>query len=209
MTHNPEKKTNPSTLQSVEAQLVKTVHFMPDRLGLSSRLSLYDAQRQFVVGEPSDQEVSYRPIVVGNQVVGYLGLKPVLDQDDALSINFFSNQKRYLLLVYALTILASLIAAILMATYFKKPIQRLLRATQELTRGNYLHQVKIRRNDELGDLANEINQLAIILDQHEQSRRQWVADTSHELKTPLAVLQAQIEAMQDGIRKATLSILLP
>ena len=92
---------------------------MPDRLGLSSRLSLYDAQRQFVVGEPSDQEVSYRPIVVGNQVVGYLGLKPVLDQDDALSINFFSNQKRYLLLVYALTILASLIAAILMATYFK------------------------------------------------------------------------------------------
>ncbi len=204
MTHNPEKKTNPSTLQSVEAQAgKKRFIFMPDRLGLSSRLSLYDAQLQFVVGEPSDQEVSYRPIVVGNQVVGYLGLKPVLDQDDALSINFFSNQKRYLLLVYALTILASLIAAILMATYFKKPIQRLLRATQELTRGNYLHQVKIRRNDELGDLTNEINQLAIILDQHEQSRRQWVADTSHELKTPLAVLQAQIEAMQDGIRKAT------
>lgn len=120
MTHNPEKKTNPSTLQSVEAQAgKKRFIFMPDRLGLSSRLSLYDAQRQFVVGEPSDQEVSYRPIVVGNQVVGYLGLKPVLDQDDALSINFFSNQKRYLLLVYALTILASLIAAILMATYFK------------------------------------------------------------------------------------------
>ena len=43
----------------------------------------------------------------------------------------------------------------------------------------------------------------MILDQHEQSRRQWVADTSHELKTPLAVLQAQIEAMQDGIRKPT------
>src|SRR5690606_22987161 len=41
------------------------------------------------------------------------------------------------------------------------------------------------------------------LDQHETSRRQWVADTSHELKTPLAVLQAQIEAMQDGIRKPT------
>ncbi len=45
----------------------------------------------------------------------------------------------------------------------------------------------------------ELNHLAVILDQHETSRRQWVADTSHELKTPLAVLQAQIEAMQDGI----------
>ena len=92
---------------------------MPDRLVLSSRLSLYDAKRRFVVGEASDEQISYRPIMVENQVVGYLGLKPVLDQDDALSINFFSNQKRYLFLVYGLSILASLIAALLLATYFK------------------------------------------------------------------------------------------
>ena len=176
---------------------------MPDRLGLSSRLSLYDAKRRFVVGEASDEQVSYRPIMVNNQIVGYLGLKPVLDQDDALSINFFSNQKRYLFLVYALSILASLIASLLLATYFKKPIQRLLNGTRALTQGNYQYQVKVNRNDELGDLSNELNALAVILDQHETSRRQWVADTSHELKTPLAVLQAQIEAMQDGIRKPT------
>ncbi|WP_180063991.1 sensor histidine kinase efflux regulator BaeS [Acinetobacter sp. YH16042] len=176
---------------------------MPDRLGLSSRLSLYDAQRQFVVGEPTDEQISYRPIMVNNQIVGYLGLKPVLDQDDAISINFFSKQKRYLLLVYVLSFIASLIAALLLATYFKKPIQRLLMGTRELTKGNYQHQVAVNRNDELGDLSNELNQLAVILDQHETSRRQWVADTSHELKTPLAVLQAQIEAMQDGIRKPT------
>lgn len=176
---------------------------MPDRLGLSSRLSLYDAKRQFVVGEPSEDQISYRPIIVKNQVVGYLGLKPVLDQDDALSINFFSKQKRYLLLVYGLSFIASLIASLLLAAYFRKPIQRLLNGTRELTKGNYQHQVKVNRNDELGDLSNELNQLAVILDQHETSRRQWVADTSHELKTPLAVLQAQIEAMQDGIRKPT------
>ncbi len=176
---------------------------LPDRLGLSSRLSLYDAKRQFVVGEPSQSQISYRPIVVNNQVVGYLGLKSVLDQDDALSINFFSNQKRYLLLVYGLSFAASLIVSLLLATYFKKPIQRLLDGTRELTKGNFQHQVAVNRNDELGDLSNQLNRLAVILDQHETSRRQWVADTSHELKTPLAVLQAQIEAMQDGIRKPT------
>ena len=176
---------------------------IPDRLGLSSRLSLYDEKQQFIVGEPATDQIAYRPILVDQKVVGYLGLKPVLDQDDASSINFFSNQKRYLLLVYALTVLSSLVAALLMATYFKKPIQRLLNATLELTRGNYQHQVVIKRNDELGDLSNQLNHLADILHQHEESRRQWVADTSHELKTPLAVLQAQIEAMQDGIRKAT------
>jgi two-component system sensor histidine kinase BaeS len=82
-------------------------------------LSLYDAKHQFVVGEPATDQISYRPILVGQQVVGYLGLKPVLDQDDASSINFFSNQKRYLFLVYVLTVLSSLVAALLMATYFK------------------------------------------------------------------------------------------
>lgn len=201
-----QKKENQSTQSQVverPATTKKQFISMPDRLGLSSRLSLYDANRQFVVGEPTDEEISYRPIIVNNEVVGYLGLKPVLEQDDALSINFFSKQTRYLLLVYALTFIASLIAALLLATYFKKPIQRLLMGTRELTKGNYQYQVAVNRNDELGDLSNELNELAVILDQHETSRRQWVADTSHELKTPLAVLQAQIEAMQDGIRKPT------
>lgn len=176
---------------------------MPDRLGFSSRLALYDAKQQFVVGEFTAAQQSFRAIKVNDQVVGYLALKPVLEQDDALSINFFSNQKRYLFLIYALSFLASLIVALLLATYFKTPIQRLLNGTRELTNGNYQHQVIVNRNDELGDLSQQLNQLAVILEQHENSRRQWVADTSHELKTPLAVLQAQIEAMQDGIRKAT------
>ncbi|MCH7336512.1 sensor histidine kinase efflux regulator BaeS [Acinetobacter sp. NIPH 2699] len=193
-----ERKPNSSNEQGK-----KRFVSIPDRLGLSSRLSLYNEKQQFIVGEPTTDQISYRPIMVEQKVVGYLGLKPVLDQDDASSINFFSNQKRYLFLVYVLTVLSSMVAALLMATYFKKPIQRLLKATLELTRGNYQHQVLIKRNDELGDLSNQLNHLADILHQHEQSRRQWVADTSHELKTPLAVLQAQIEAMQDGIRKAT------
>ena len=199
---NADSRT--STLRTSEQQEGKKLFIsMTDHLGLSARLSLYDAGREFILGEPSETPVSYRPIEVNGVIVGYLGLRPVLDQDDALSINFFSNQKRYLLLIYILSLMASLVAALLLATYFKTPIQRLLHATRELTRGNFQHQVQVKRNDELGDLSNEINQLAVILDQHETSRRQWVADTSHELKTPLAVLQAQIEAMQDGIRKPT------
>lgn len=198
------KDNKPSNLRTSEQQQGKKLFIsMSDHLGLSARLSLYDAKQQFILGEPSENPVSFRPIMVNAKVVGYLGLRPVLDQDDASSINFFSNQKRYLLLIYILTFLTSLVAASLLATYFKTPIQRLLNATRELTKGNYQHQVQVNRNDELGDLSNEINQLAVILDQHESSRRQWVADTSHELKTPLAVLQAQIEAMQDGIRKPT------
>lgn len=191
-------------IRTAEQQNGKKLYIsMADHLGLSSRLALYDDKKQFILGGLSENPVSFRPIIVQAKIVGYLGLRPVLNQDDALSINFFSNQKRYLFLIYILSLIASLVAALLLATYFKKPIQRLLNATRELTKGNYKHQVKVNRDDELGDLSTEINQLAVILGQHESSRKQWVADTSHELKTPLAVLQAQIEAMQDGIRKPT------
>lgn len=203
-TTDKRQENKQSALRTSEQQQGKKLFIsMSDHLGLSARLSLYDAKQQFILGEPSENPVSYRSIVVNGEVVGYLGLRPVLDQDDALSINFFSDQKRYLFLIYILSFLTSLVAALLLATYFRMPIKRLLNATRELTKGNYQHQVQVKRNDELGDLSNEINQLAVILGQHENSRRQWVADTSHELKTPLAVLQAQIEAMQDGIRKPT------
>ena len=117
-----KNKSKKGSLKDIETQNGKKRFIaLPDRLGLSSRLSLYDAQHQFVVGEPpSSDQMSFRPIILNNKVVGYLGLKPVLDKEDALSINFFSNQKRYLLLIYALTLLSSLVAALLMATYFKK-----------------------------------------------------------------------------------------
>lgn len=176
---------------------------MPDRFGLSSRLALYDAKKHFVVGPLQQGTVAFRALVVGGKVIGYLGLEPTLDQDDILSVSFFSTQKRVLLLIYTVTVFASLILSLLLATYFKKPIQQLLQAAQELTKGNFQYQMPVKRNDELGDLSFQINNLADILNTHEKSRRQWVADTSHELKTPLSVLQAQIEAMQDGIRKST------
>jgi len=117
-----DKKGNSKkgSLKDIETQNGKKRFIaLPDRLGLSSRLSLYDAKHQFVVGEPpSSDQMSYRPIMVNDQVVGYLGLKPVLDKEDALSINFFSNQKRYLLLIYALTLLSSLVAALFNGNLF-------------------------------------------------------------------------------------------
>lgn len=211
MTAHQQENNNDDYSDDDDSTVDEAIHkpttsliFMPDRLGLSSRLSLYDKDWQFIVGNPSSTgEISYRPLKVKGKTIGYLGLKATLQQDDALSVNFFSNQERYLLWIYGLAIGSSLLIALLLATYFRKPIQRLLVATRELSQGNYQHQVHIKRNDELGDLSKDVNQLANILYQHEQSRRQWVADTSHELKTPLTVLQAQIEAMQDGIRKPT------
>ncbi|MFQ3231390.1 MAG: two-component system sensor histidine kinase BaeS, partial [Reinekea sp.] len=54
---------------------------------------------------------------------------------------------------------------------------------------------------ELGQLAKDVNHLAITLSENQKSRSQWVTDIAHELRTPIAVLLADIESIQDGVRK--------
>jgi two-component system sensor histidine kinase BaeS len=45
--------------------------------------------------------------------------------------------------------------------------------------------------------------MAMTLEKHEKERSQWVADISHELRTPIAVLRGEIEALLDGVRTIT------
>ncbi len=49
-------------------------------------------------------------------------------------------------------------------------------------------------------MARDFNVLAATLEASRDARARWVSDTAHELRTPLAVLRGEIEAMQDGIR---------
>ena len=65
----------------------------------------------------------------------------------------------------------------------------------------YTARIKQDRSDELGQLIGPYNTLAATLEQTAKAEREWISNTSHELQTPLAVLRAQIEALQDGIRQ--------
>lgn len=51
-------------------------------------------------------------------------------------------------------------------------------------------------------LQHESKQLGDALEVHDKAHKQWVADTSHELRTPIAILRAQVEALQDGVHTA-------
>lgn len=174
-----------------------------DRLELGKRLVLYDDKGTYLAGLRAADDLPRRSIKLNGNVIGYLGLQPALDPEDTLSVNFFSAQSRYLIWIGLSCFVISAIVSSLLARNFRRPIGELLETASELTQGNYQQHIEIHRNDELGDLAQSINQLSTILYQHEQSRRQWVADTSHELRTPISVLQAQIEALLDGVRQAT------
>jgi two-component system sensor histidine kinase BaeS len=83
------------------------------------------------------------------------------------------------------------------------PVRAVARATHSLAAGAYTTRVHTDRQDDIGQLAQDFNQLALTLERNEQLRRNYIADISHELRTPLAVLQGELEAMEDGIHPAT------
>ncbi|CAA7619121.1 putative Histidine kinase [Candidatus Terasakiella magnetica] len=101
---------------------------------------------------------------------------------------------------------------------FLRPLTDAARLIHRMAEGEIpLQQVPVVRHDEVGDLTRGFNVLLARFndvtaqkvaeerlrvterERMTQSLRQWMADTSHELRTPIAVLRAQIEALQDGV----------
>ena len=85
-----------------------------------------------------------------------------------------------------------------------RPVTRLIRVTRAMGGGDRAARVgPVAAPGELRELATAFDQMADGLDREEQLRRDLVADIAHELRTPIAVLQAGHEALLDGVAEPT------
>ena len=80
-----------------------------------------------------------------------------------------------------------------------RPVEKLTRAAQAVSGGDLSARVTITSGDELAELGSTFNIMAETLQRDEQLRRDLTADVAHELRTPLAVIQSNLEAMLDGV----------
>ncbi|MEB8388381.1 ATP-binding protein [Rhodobacteraceae bacterium KMM 6894] len=137
----------------------------------------------------------------GAGLLGYIGLNAPTGAGNAGDAFFLRGQYVSLALSALLAIAISAGAAYLVAQRLLVPIRRLEAGAKTLAAGNYTARMKQDRSDELGQLIGHYNTLAATLEQTSKAEKEWISNTSHELQTPLAVLRAQIEALQDGIRQ--------
>jgi two-component system, OmpR family, sensor histidine kinase BaeS len=103
-----------------------------------------------------------------------------------------------------LAALVALLTGVGVARRITRPVTRLIAVTRAMARGDRAARAgEIRAPAELRELATAFDHMVDTLDQEEQIRRDLVADVAHELRTPIAILQAGHEALLDGVAEPT------
>lgn len=140
------------------------------------------------------------PILVDGQRVGTALVAPWERMPaNSLERKFLTTVNHWLLAAGLLAGGLALILGLYLAWHITAPLRKLRSAAQAIASGDLTQRVKITSGDEIGDLGRAFNRMAEALERNEQLRRQMVADIAHELRTPLSVIRANLEALQDGV----------
>ena len=119
---------------------------------------------------------------------------------DENQLAFVSSLNRFLLLAGIAFAVLSVAVTALLANALSMPILTAARAAARMAGGDRSARVPERhRTRELGELSSSLNRLAVALEEGDARQRRLTADVAHELRTPLAALQGNVEAMIDGV----------
>jgi len=112
---------------------------------------------------------------------------------------FPRTEKPQLIVPRGLTIALLLVAAFtaIITRFLTKPIRELIKGAQEVAKGHFGIQVKVRSKDEISQLKKTFNQMSQRLADYHQSRKELFADISHEIRSPLARIQSDAEILID------------
>lgn len=173
---------------------------------LGNRITLFDNQQNIVWGKPlesidSHTEIATVPIVKNDQNIGWLKVRQKNIIDGPLVESFYQQQRHNFYWIISLASLVSLLITALLVRHFLKPLKALHQGAKLLSDGFYDEAIYVNGKDELAELSHAFNSLASNLKRQKKTREQWITDISHELRTPIAVLRSEIEAIQDGIRQ--------
>lgn len=142
------------------------------------------------------------PIKSGGKVTGALLLhSPVEGMNEATKQGF-----NILAMSMSVALVLSFILSMILAVFFTKPLKKMKNSALKLAGGDYSAKTNVMQNDEIGDLATAIDVLSERLDlasrESEQLlrlRRDFVANISHELRTPVTVIRGSLEALCDEV----------
>lgn len=172
------------------------------RNGLPQRIFLLDADYTPVAGEPppdfpTDELLAVR---VDGVAVGWLGFAMIRGIEFPAEEAFIRQLRNNLLIGLGLGLLVAALLAWLLARNLSRPVNRVAAGIRALAAGDYGQRIQGSGSDEIARLGADVNRLSNALSEHESARKRWMSDMAHELRTPLAIISGELEAMSDGVR---------
>ena len=143
------------------------------------------------------------PIYVGNKCVGTLISASALGTLTSDQNDFLHQVNLLLLIAAAVAGLAGLLVSGLQARRITAPVRALATAAHRIAAGDLSQRISVTGGDELAEMAAAFNAMATKLEEQHELRHRAMADIAHELRTPLSVLQIDLESLEDGLLQAT------
>lgn len=146
-------------------------------------------------GEFEEETLSViSPVNHSYKVRGYLVIHTSMtslyaEKEDMLNIMYIT---------LAVLLVMSLIALLIVGFIIYYPMKKITKATSEYAAGNLGYQVELKSEDEFGRLADSMNLMARELNEMEEYERKFVANISHDFRSPLTSIKGYVEAMLDG-----------
>lgn len=139
----------------------------------------------------------------------YITLERIYDEDTVIGTlfvtapisrvgNLLSTVTRIFLISAIIPLLAMFFAIYAMTYRLTKPLKLMSNASRAMAKGDFSRRIPVTSDDEIGELAASFNMMTNSLAQLEGMRKSFVANVSHELKTPMTTIGGFIDGILDG-----------
>jgi signal transduction histidine kinase len=183
-------------LRAASGLLSSFAQLLLDEPSVSNNDSLTPAKGSTGGGSPESGVQQAQQRVLSPYIV-------VVAQHQPQLVELFDQIGRYLVPAVVVALALSLVAAYVLGRQVARPVQRLAAATEAMAGGDYKQRVPVEGRDEFAALSDGFNRMAEEVDRAHRMQRDFVANVSHELKTPLTSIQGFSQAILDGAVKTS------
>ena len=134
------------------------------------------------------------PLKLDQQIKGAIFFHTPVEEIDLILYRLYGDIWKAVIFSAAL----SVVLLYWISRRISKPLSHMSEVSREIANGNYSRRVKVSNRDETGQLAISFNAMADSLEKLEDMRRSFVANVSHELRSPLTSMRGYIQGTLDG-----------